>query len=209
MIEIGTTTPGTHIYERVSLFAQEVYMREHGADINPHPDVFAYATYNDNLVSSFGYYRARKEPLLFETYLSAGYERICGRTGQTRRLLAELGTKVVRLPHEVEKHRGDVSLAVTALLIKAAHARGIRYVGFTTNRLVKRITDTLGFDLIELGAPDLSGKSAEFQRNWETYFSIPQFCFGFEISSMHGCDRALALCAEKNILHAASEKRAA
>lgn len=199
MIEIAIAYPREPIYEDISRFAQEIYLKEYGAQTSPSPDLFAYAIMENRIVGCLGLYRAQTNKLLlFETYTANAYQRLSGGSKQDRNELAELGTRVVQLPTATSRS-GEVSIALTAVLISAAYQLGIRYVGFTTTRLVKRITDALGFTLINLGAPDLSSKDLAFRQNWEKFFQFPQICAGFSISSLDGCEAALLRLRNRDI----------
>ncbi len=200
MVEIGIAYPQESIYTDISNFAKEVYLREFNAQTNPLPDLFAYATLGDRIVGCLGLYCAKENiPLLFETYTANAYERLSGDAHPDRSKLGELGTRVVQLPPTVTRST-DVSVALTAVLISEAYRLGVRYVGFTTTRLVKRITDILGFDLINLGKPDLSGKDQQFQENWKQFFRTPQICAGFSISSLEGCRAMITQLKNRDIL---------
>jgi hypothetical protein len=200
MIEVGIASRGESKYLEISSFAKEVYLKEFGAQTNPLPNLFAYAILEDQIVGCLGLYRAQENtPLLFETYMMNAYERLSGDPNPDRSKLAELGTRVVQLPSATARS-ADVSVALTAVLISAAHQLGIRCVGFTTTRLVKRVTDALGFNLVILGKPDLSGKDAQFQQNWQRFFRVPQICAGFLISSIEGCRVAITQLEDRGIL---------
>ena len=191
MIEIGIAYPGEPLYTNISHFAQKVYLQQFDVQIDPTPDLFAYAIMENQLVGCLGLYRAQEnKELLFEGYVPDAYQKLTGNSNPSRKALAELGTRVVQLP-SAGSRSGDVSVALTAALISTAYPLGIRYVGFTTTRLVKRVTDALGFNLINLGRPDLSNKDAAFQKDWEKFFRVPQMCAGFSISSLDGCEAAL------------------
>ncbi len=173
MIEIGIAYSGEALYMNISRFAQEVYLREFDVHIDPTPDLFAYAIMEDQLVGCLGLYRAGEtKQLLFETYIPNAYQKLSGAENLSRGALAEIGTRVVQLPSAASRS-GDVSVALTAVLISTAYPLGIRYVGFTTTRLVKRVTDALGFNLINLGKPDLSNKDLVFQQDWQKFFRVP------------------------------------
>jgi hypothetical protein len=200
MIEVGIASRGESKYLEISSFAKEVYLKEFGAQTNPLPDLFAYAVLEDQIVGCLGLYRAQENtPLLFETYTMSAYERLSGDSNPDRSKLAELGTRVVQLP-SATANSADVSIALTAILISAAYEFGVRYVGFTTTRLVKRITDALGFNLIILGKPDLSEKDPQFRQNWQRFFRIPQVCAGFSLSSLEGCRAIIAQLKGRGIL---------
>lgn len=191
MFDIMLAHPGTPRYDEVRLFAQTTYLDLFQARIDPRPRLFVYASDSRTIVGCFGLYVAHDDtPLLFETYVPDACRRITG--DDDRSSLAELGTKIVRPPHDLRAHSQDISIAMTARLIIEAHRIGVRYVGFTTNRLVRRVTDRLGFELIELGAPSLDGKDDAFKQNWREYFRRPQYCFGFVIRSLDQCHQALA-----------------
>ena len=201
MIEVSVAYPKDTSYPVISSFAQAVYSHEFGAHVEPAPDVFVYATTNECMVGCLGLYQAREhEPLLFETYVPNAYGRLSGICDGKRSMLGELGTRVVQLSESPKTLSGDVSLAMTALLVSVAHRAGIRYVGFTTTRLVKRITDQLGFTLVTLGKPDLSGKDQVFRQNWEKFFRVPQICAGFHISSLTGCEMAATRLRSRGIV---------
>lgn len=191
MIEISIAYPRETVYREICHFAQEVYLREFEVRIDPTPDLFAYARMEAQLVGCLGLYRAEEnKTLLFESYVSDAYHKLSGVSNPDRTALAEIGTRVVQLPSLIMRS-GDVSVALTAALISTAYPLGVRYVGFTTTRLVKRVTDALGFDLINLGRPDLSNKDAAFQKDWQKFFRAPQICAGFSVSSLDGCEAAL------------------
>ncbi|MBY0294092.1 thermostable hemolysin [Patescibacteria group bacterium] len=200
MLEIGVSYPTDHKYIEICRFAQDVYLDEFEAHINPRPDVFVYATSNEQIVGCFGLYRARdNQPLLFETYIENAYEKLVGGHNIPRLMLGELGTRVVKLPKLSHVRSSDVSLSMTAVIVSIAYQLNIRHVGFTTTRLVKRITDALGFKLVILGAPELSNKDAAFRKNWHKFFQVPQVCAGFSISSLDGCRTALRNLESKKI----------
>ncbi|MBY0473188.1 thermostable hemolysin [Patescibacteria group bacterium] len=199
MIEVGVAYPGEASYRNISEFAKEVYLREFDVRIDPMPDLFAYASMETQLVGCLGLYRAQEDKeLLFESYISNAYQKISGTLKPDRSALAELGTRVVHIP-SAPSRSGDISVALTAVLILTAHPLGIRYVGFTTTRFVKRVTDTLKFDLINLGRPNLSSKDAAFQATWQKFFRLPQICAGFHISSLDGCETVLLGLRDRDI----------
>lgn len=197
MIELVVVRPTDESYAHTARFAQSAYHNKLNADVIPRPDLFASASYKNRIIGCFGLYRAREqEPLLFETYVNDAYRKLAGKEAP-REQLAELGTRVVEAPAGFKSF--DISLALTAVLVGAGYGAGVRYVGFTTNRMVKRITDALGFELMVLGEPDLSQKDAAFRKNWEEFFRTPQMCAGFHLTTLAGCKRALAQVSQKGI----------
>lgn len=199
LLETGIVYPNSLLYKRVSLFAKKIYREKYQTSIKANPDVFVYARQDKSIIGCFGLYTAvNSKPLLFETYVPNAYRLISGKI-KNRNLLAELGTKVIAFSEETTSNKNELTLVLTALLIIEAYKIGIEYVGFTTNRLAKRVTDILGFELISLGKPDLSNKTKKFLSNWKKYFHIPQFCFGFHIKSISQCEAILKQYSDKSI----------
>lgn len=190
MTAIGILTPSDPMYEQVSVFARDVYLKKLKAIIDARPDAFSYATENDRVIGCFGLYRARiGVPLLLETYHPDAFERIAGVTDVERRLCAEMGTRAVATIGN--RRSNEVSLLLSARLIVHAEEIGIRYLAFTSNPSVRAIAAALDIDLVELGEPDLSRKDDVFLANWKEFFKIKQICYGFRIGSTATCRRVL------------------
>ena len=201
MVEIDVAYPGEPIYPAICRFAQDIYLTEHGAYIDPSPDLFAYALFENCLVGCLGLSCAKgRTLLLFETYVPSAYVRLSGSSHPDRKELAEIGTRVVELPSAATVRSIDVSVALTAALLCDAYRLGIRYVGFTTTKLVRHITEPLGFTLVNLGEPDLSGKDSAFRLNWQNFFRVPQMCAGFCISSLEGCETEIRRLRDRGVL---------
>jgi Thermostable hemolysin len=188
---IRITTPREAIFGEISRFARRTYLERFDAHICAEPEVFAYVCEEEHIVACLGMYLAKgRDPLLLETYVPAAFERISGDGTVDRDLCAEVGTRAVT--HVPGFRSADISLGLSATLFAYAHAQGIRYLAFTSNRTVRAIIRTLDLDLILLGTPDLSNTSQEFQKNWERFFSVKQLCFGVNLRSIQGCITALA-----------------
>jgi len=195
---IRITTPREVIFGEISQFARRTYLERFDTHICAEPEVFAYACQEERVVGCLGMYLAKsRHPLLLETYVPAAFERISGDETVDRDLCAEVGTRAVT--HVPGFRSADMSLGLSAILFTYAHAQGIRYLAFTSNRTVRAIIRALDLDLILLGTPDVSNTSQEFQKNWERFFSVKQLCFGLSLSSIHGCITALERLKDRDI----------
>lgn len=186
---VGIATASDIAYKELSDFARSRYAKRLAATTSADPDAFAYARESGRIVGCFGIYLAHsRSPLLLETYIPNAFERIAGKI-VCRHLCAELGTRAVS-PENGYKSQ-DVSLALAAVLLLYAKSQGVRYVGFTSNRTVRTITNALSLELVELGEPDLSGCNEDFGRNWRTFFRTKQSCFGIRLDCLEGCRTAI------------------
>lgn len=202
MIEINTAYPGSAAYARVSDFAKAIYAKRLRSDTAAAPDVFAYALHGVNIVGCLGLNRADKRaPLFFELCDPPGAcERLTGKTPPDRREVGELGSRAVALPDGAGVRSSDVSIALTGALVCFARESGIRYLGFVTNRLVRSITDALGFELVSLGQPDFSQQNETFKENMRGFLETKQVCMGFEMHSLAQCRQALQDFSQRGIV---------
>lgn len=193
MIEIGIAYSTDPVYEDISRFARDVYVRRHGVYIEALPDAFSYVRDEDVIVGCFGiYWGTSHHPLLFETFFpGALLVRTKVRTTRSN-LCAELGTRAVTLPAKFPISSTDVSIALSATIIIHAREKGTPWLCFTTNKSVLHIAKHLGFQLILIGKADLSVKDIHFQKNWRPFFRVPQHGFLLNIRHTEQCESALS-----------------
>jgi hypothetical protein len=211
MITIGSAIPADPQYEKISDFAREVYGKKLHAMIAGKPTIFTYVETAGVIIGCFGLYEGRlHSPLLFETYFPDDvFGKFFQDTRTDRSLIGEIGTRAVMVPDNIAVSSMDVSIALSSALILMAGHQGIRYLGFTANRSVRKITDALELHLITLGEPDLSGKDEEFRENWKEFFRIKQQCFIIDVApSLTGCRKVIQQLTKKGFIAESQETRA-
>src|SRR6185312_1346201 len=152
---VDIAIPDTPTYVDVCLFAHTRYAEVLNATISAAPDSFAYAHVDSHICGCLGLYLAdRHEKLQLELYFPAAFETISGIEHIDRKQCGELGTRAIKSPSSYRS--ADVSTALAALIMLYANAKGIRYLGFTSNRTSVMLARSLDLHLVTLGKPDLS-----------------------------------------------------
>ncbi len=193
MIYVNIAYPNNPLYTRISRFARSIYLKRLFSETDARPDMFVYATMNDDIVGCVGISNGISTNELFFEMCNPkhAYERLAKTQKPDRSVLCELGTRVVMLPKRFRKESRNVSIALTGSAIMLAHSNGIEYVGFVSNRMAHKISEPLGFDIVKLGIPDFSNKDDDFKENMKMFLRVKQYCFGTRLESITKCQKML------------------
>ena len=201
MIDVLYAYPESETYRGASEFAKDVYKKRLCSDTTAAPDLFACALQDNTVIGCLGLYRGDRRPaFLFEMCRPQGaIERLVGSNVYQRIEVGELGTRAVVVPSRCELDSAEISTALIGALAVAADRLGMRYLGFVTNRLIKRTIEASGFEFIALGEFDLAGADEAFRENMKGFVAVRQLCAGFRIVSLDGCERKLAEFASRGV----------
>lgn len=183
-------------------FADDTCFQRIRMHIRRRADVYAYAHFDGAIIGTLGVHRGDTNPeLIFELCDPPdAYARLAGTEHPDRSLLAELGTRAVAIPDGTAIKSRDVSLAMIARAIIAAHDSGIRHLGFVSNLFSPALAATLGIPLVTLGTPDYKSKDDTFQENMRHFSTRRQACYGCSIVSTQGCHDLLDTLQKQAVL---------
>lgn len=183
MLNFSVCEQGSDLYNRVSSFASSIYEKRHSVYLESFPEIFCHASVNEKIIGCVGISLGEnRDKLLLETYLPYDVLDLLSNGNSSRKHFGEIGTRAVDDDYVRDNNISsiEISSAITAELIIHAYQKNLHYLVFTTNRSIRIVAKTLNAKLFDLGKPDLTKKSPEFQEKWKNFFNVPQFCFGID-----------------------------
>lgn len=185
MVKLSLAEKGKKEYEKVCLFAKEIFSERLEVEYHVFPDLFIYAEEDEKIIGCFGLVPAvQRNPLTVETFFNFNIlEYLSGGKTKDRALFGEAGCLAIA------KHvKSYISLILTTGLVISSYYLGYRYLALTTTKFIQRMAEPLGVNLINIGNPDWSKKDKSFQEAWKKYSSLRPDSVGIDIlQALGGC----------------------
>lgn len=186
MLYVSLSDRSDREYSRICDFASRVYREHYNVTLTSFPEIFTY-TYDESgtIHGSFGINTGEhNNPLLTESHLPhiTTIGQLFDDPTVPRSAVVEFGTRAASKQADTGVLGGAISLVLAVKAFEYAFHEEKKYAIFTTNRTVQRIARALNVTFSKFGTPDLSTKSQAYRDNWQSFFQIPQFCWGARIA---------------------------